>query len=282
MREPASIGTGRAVPLIALLLALAAGLGAHEDGFGATAEEVRELVRQATSDPGIQRDLPLARPGEEAERGTTPYAESSAPGRRATPSKYGAAGRAERRKEPASGSGWEFRVDFTLEEVGLALLGVLVIAGLVRVVPRLLRAYRARRPGPGLDQGPGTNDRSTGAEPLEPELEPEPAHLEPPRLAEADRLARDGAYGEAVGVILRHAIERLRGAQHVDLPPSLTSREVRQQVRLDDSGGEALDRLVAVTERSRFGGRAASESDFRACRERFLLHLAPEGGSTPR
>ena len=284
MREPAPTGTRRVLPHLALVLAFAIGIGAPAGSLAATAEEIRELARQATSDPDLQRELPLARPGERTERGEASAAGTHAADRRATPPNDRAAARTERRKYPGSDSGWEFRFDFTLEEVGLGLLGLLAIAVLVRVAPRLLRAYRARRPRPDPDRGPGTNDQGSESVPpeAENELEPEPAHLEPARLAEADRLARDGAYGEAVGAILRHAIERLHVAHQVNLPPSLTSREVRQRVRLDEAPGAVLDRLVAVTERSRFGGRAASESDFRACREHFLRHLAHEAGSPPR
>ena len=275
MREIAPTGTRRISPHLALVLAFAIGLGAPAGGLAATVEEIRELVRQATSDPDIQRELPLADPDGAGS------AESSAADRRAAPSRYGAAGRTETREDSASVPDQELRFELTLndEETLFAVLGVLAIAGLVWAALRFLPARRARDPEPGRDRSSDTTGEDTGPEP--PGAEAGPARLTPPGLDEADRLARDGAYGEAVGVILRHAIERLRGAHQLNLPPSLTSREVRQRIRLDEAPGAVLDRLVAVTERSRFGGCPASESDFRACRERFLHHLAREGGSTP-
>ena len=287
MREPAPTGTRRILHLLAPFFAFALCLGPPAAGFAATADEVRALVRQALSDPDIQRELPLAGPDKATATREAARAEPSEADDRRIRSRYGtAADRTERRKDAEPGPDRSFRFEFSLgdEETGLALLGVLALAGLAWAAHRLLRAYRARNPDrlPGRSSDP--NGEYPEPEPAGAEAEPEskPARLEPPELAEADRLAGNGAFGEAVGVILRHAIERLRGTHHVNLPPSLTSREVRQQVRLDDLGSEALDRLVTVTELSRFAGRPASESDFRACREHFLHHLAHTAGNPSR
>lgn len=282
------MGIRRVPPCLALPFAFVIGLGGHAAGFAATADEVRELARQAVTAPGIQRDLPLADPGGRASRETASAAGESArrasaagasgAGRRTSPPKNDATDRSQLQEDPASDPPGESRFDFTRDNAGLILLGALLIAGLAGAARRFLRWSRGRSPDPGLDRGPDTNDE--GAGPLSPGTEP--AHLGPPRLVEADRLARGGDYGEAVSVILKDAIDRLREAHQVDLPPSLTSREVRQRVRLDEPGGEALDWLVAVTEHSRFGRRPASESDFRACREHFLRHLAHEGENVLR
>ena len=280
MKGPGSVTTRRLAPPVAPFLALTIALGAHAVGFAATADEVRELARQATSDPHIQRDLPHAGPAERTARRTESPAAASNPIGPATYANDGADGRREHRKDTAPVPGLRTLLDSILQDARFALLGVLAIAGLVWAARRLLGPHRGANPDPGPGRRSGTNDEGSGPEGFGTEAQPEaePVGLDPSRLAEADRLARDGAYGEAVGVILLHAIDQLRGTHHGNLPPSLTSREVRQRVRLDERGGEALGRLVAVAERSRFGGIPASESDFRACREHFVRHLAPAGG----
>ena len=58
----------RVLPFLALLAALVLGVGPITSGLAATADEVRELARRAISDPEIQRDLPLAGPGEATEQ----------------------------------------------------------------------------------------------------------------------------------------------------------------------------------------------------------------------
>ena len=279
VKEPGSVTTQGLAPLVAPFLALTIGLGAHANGFAATADEVRELARQATSDPHIQRDLPRAGLAERTARRTESPAGASNPVGPATYANDGADGRREHRKDTAPLPDLRTLLDSILQDARFALLGVLAIAGLIWAARRLHGPYRGANPDPGLGRRPDTNEE--GSEPEGSGTEAEPEGLEPSRLDEADRLARDGAYGEAVGVILLHAIDQLRGTHHGNLPPSLTSREVRQRVRLDERGGEALGRLVAVAERSRFGGIPASESDFRACRERFVRHLATTGGDPP-
>lgn len=50
------------------------------------------------------------------------------------------------------------------------------------------------------------------------------------------------------------------------MAPSLTSREILTRLSLAEGVKSALGRIVAVVERIHFGGREASEADYRNCR----------------
>jgi hypothetical protein len=82
----------------------------------------------------------------------------------------------------------------------------------------------------------------------------------------AEALAREGRFSEAIHALLLEALEALSRAAR--LAPSLTSREIAAGARVPAAAREALSDLVAAVERSRFGGAAAGEEDWRACRLR--------------
>ena len=90
-----------------------------------------------------------------------------------------------------------------------------------------------------------------------------PAGDKPDWFAAADALARQGRYAEAVHAVLLGALAAL-SADAQRWPTAATGREIAaRHVRAADLGV-----LVAVAERAHFGGRSASVSEYRACRER--------------
>lgn len=90
-------------------------------------------------------------------------------------------------------------------------------------------------------------------------------------LAEADRLAAEGRYSEAVHMLLLDCLAQLRRLRFEStIVPSLTSREVLGRLTLSERAAGALSAIVSAVELSHFGGRVPGESDYLACRQNYL------------
>ena len=268
--------------LVLIVVVAAAALGAGNPGLAATAAEVREFAREATAARDVQSTLPW-KPREVGERyprervedarAATTHTAQGPPTAATTPNRHSRRGsRDPSSADPEPESGDDGQREFVIR----VLLAGALIAGLFFAVRHLrARARRARA---------GRPERVPAKPPLPEEERATATHgndsktdLGPgafPILAEADRVARDGDYGEGVHLVLEQAISILRNELRVELPRSLTSREVRRRFRLDEGTDRALGELVNATEVSLFGGRPASEADYRRCREQFLRHLA--------
>ena len=120
----------------------------------------------------------------------------------------------------------------------------------------------ARQPA---DLQPITQDRGTRGD--APRLQP----VEPDEDAEieADDLARQGHYGEAMHVLLLKSLAEIRTRLGVSFAASLTSREIVRRVQLPQTGRGALVAIVQSVERTYYGGRPASREDYSGCREEF-------------
>ncbi len=134
----------------------------------------------------------------------------------------------------------------------IAIVGVLLVVFIANELPRLLR----RRSDPG-------DARAGGAATDEADRQPVPDEL----LHEADRLARDGAYGSAIHVMLLALIDALHGPIGRRLARSLTGREIVGAAGLAARSGAALSRIVAAAERSHFGGYNSNRTDYETCRQ---------------
>lgn len=95
-------------------------------------------------------------------------------------------------------------------------------------------------------------------------------------LGDYDGLAAEGDYAGAVHALLLHYFARLR-ERGATLSPSMTSREILRRLRLEEHEKEALSVLVRVTELTHFGGRGATEGEFRRCRD--LYRRVTAGGA---
>ncbi len=101
--------------------------------------------------------------------------------------------------------------------------------------------------------------------PVEEEWAPEEA---PARswLEEADALAREGRYAEAVHHLLFRSIEDIAKRRPNVVRPALTSREIGASQSIPSRARELFTAIARLVERSLFGGRPVGESDWLAAR----------------
>ena len=85
-------------------------------------------------------------------------------------------------------------------------------------------------------------------------------------LADADALAAEGRFAEAVHVLLQRSVEDLRRFRPRAVGPSYTSREIAVLPALPEPVRPAFAAMAALVERSLFGGRAVVRDDFTAAR----------------
>ena len=95
-----------------------------------------------------------------------------------------------------------------------------------------------------------------------------------PPVDEIERLARTGAYAEAIHLMLLRALEALRRRLGTSWAKSLTSREIVRRSELPGTDRQASKVLVGAVEICRFGGQQANEQIYRAC----LDHYRSIGG----
>ena len=141
---------------------------------------------------------------------------------------------------------------------GLFWLGVAVIVALLLwVIYRRLRERTAA--GVTADDPPA----------WQPEAAPARALLD-----EADGLAAQGRFADAVHLLLHRSLEEI-GTQLPDfLRPSLTSRDIAASGALPRRPREAFAEIARAVELSLFGGRAVEQAQWSACRaayERFAF-----------
>ena len=100
--------------------------------------------------------------------------------------------------------------------------------------------------------------------------------VEPARalLREADALAAQGRFDEAAHLLLFRSIEDIEARRPRLVRPALTSRDIAGAPNIPPEPRSAFSTIVALVERSLFGGRALAEPDWRECRsayERFAF-----------
>lgn len=98
----------------------------------------------------------------------------------------------------------------------------------------------------------------------------EPRAVDRRSLAEADRLAAEGRFSEAIHLLLLVALERLHRELGPRVAPAMTGRELLHLPALPDGTVEPLTRMVQISEINHFGGRHAADPDYRRCRADFL------------
>jgi hypothetical protein len=159
----------------------------------------------------------------------------------------------------------DFSIPPWLVEALLWLFGALVVAAILYLLFNLLlealggrstfRRNRNRQAAAeGVVETPVTLDRETRDR----------------TLAEADALAADGRFTEAIHLLLLVAMDRLRRELGPKVAPALTSREVLHSAPIPETVVAPLTRMVALSEIKHFGGRAAAAPDYQSCRQDFL------------
>lgn len=88
-------------------------------------------------------------------------------------------------------------------------------------------------------------------------------------LEEADRLAREGRFGEAVRVLLHRSIEDMEQAFPAAIAPSMTSREISLLQFLSAKGRATFVKIAQAVEASLFAGRDLTAAHFAECRSAY-------------
>ncbi len=93
----------------------------------------------------------------------------------------------------------------------------------------------------------------------------------PATLKAARELAALGRYEEAIHLLLRGALDYLRGLSGFSLEPAFTSREVLHSAPIEGETLGAYRHLVGSVEVSLFGGLPVSAHDFERCASSFQV-----------
>jgi hypothetical protein len=94
-------------------------------------------------------------------------------------------------------------------------------------------------------------------------------------LADADRLAEAGAYGQAARLILHRSIDDIEGRRPALVRPHHTSREIARLGQLPAAAQGAFGQIAAVVERSLFGGEDLDHGGYAACRRTYEAFALP-------
>jgi hypothetical protein len=88
-------------------------------------------------------------------------------------------------------------------------------------------------------------------------------------LQDADRLAAQGRFDEAVHLLLLVSIQEIGDRQQGLVTPALTSREIAALPALTLLAQRIFSGIAQVVEHNRFGGHAIGEAEFQRCRAAF-------------
>jgi flagellar basal body-associated protein FliL len=241
--------------LAALVLALVAS-AQDASGRRSASDQAREILESG----GYQRELPGAwrsRP-----------ANSDRPAPERSSDRQGTGSRAERRprEENVPSSGRTRRGEASAAQgdaaaasseaiarvlwiLVIVLLAVLLIVGIVAAFANG-RAPKLQK----LD--------SIAAQGLTPAVPFDPG---PRPLSEAERLASEGRYSEAIHILLQRTFEALRDHSGLVIAPWMTSRELQRRASIGEDARVALAALVDAVERSLFGVHEAGRDDYERC-----------------
>lgn len=89
------------------------------------------------------------------------------------------------------------------------------------------------------------------------------------KAEEADALAREGRFAEAMHALLLQSVAAIRSRLDARIADSLTSREILRRVRLTAEGAAALREIILSVEWTYFGEHPADASDYGQCRRHF-------------
>lgn len=144
---------------------------------------------------------------------------------------------------------------------GVAVIVALILWALVNEVMRRM---------------PSNAPKQTAAPAEKPVYKPTAARAKA-LLEEADRLAAEGRYGEAVRVLLHRSIEDFESVFSLAIGPALTSREVARLEQLSPQGRNVFTGIAQAVETSLFGEQPLSRERFMACRDAYAS-FALQGG----
>lgn len=151
-----------------------------------------------------------------------------------------------------------FMPDAPYARILLWTMVALLVAGLLWLVWQRLRHGEWRWRRRYAAEGAPADEEESWA--------PDPA---PARrwLEEADALAAQGRYAEAVHHLLFRSVEDIARRRPKLVQPAVTSRELAAADALPANARGLFGRIAAIVERSLFGGRPIGESDWSAARK---------------
>lgn len=205
----------------------------------AVAADVRSATADVLSSSAYQRELPAA---------ALPETEAAPEPERLPPS------------EPLRPPEWLF-------EVAKVLVICLLVAAAIGFALYLYRTISGRARSEAFEDNSAARSGDAAI----------PADIADPTLNQADALAAEGRFADAVHLLLGAALAYLKRRIAPGLAESLTSREVIDVVSLADAGRSALHEIVDTVEISHFGGRAVDDSDYQVCRACFATLTGVEG-----
>ena len=94
-------------------------------------------------------------------------------------------------------------------------------------------------------------------------------------LEDADRLAAEGRFDEAVHLILFRSIEDIDRRWPRLVQPALTSRDIAQHPTLPQAARATFAGIARVVEHSFFGGQAIGAAEVEACRRDYQAFALP-------
>lgn len=94
-------------------------------------------------------------------------------------------------------------------------------------------------------------------------------------LEEADALAREGRFAEAIHHLLFRSIEDIANRRPALVRPALTSREIAGSTGIPARARTLFAGIASVVERSLFGARPVGENDWHAAREAYSDFALP-------
>jgi len=95
-------------------------------------------------------------------------------------------------------------------------------------------------------------------------------------LEDADRLAADGRFDEAVHLILLRSIDDFSGRKPGAVRPALTSRDIASLPAMPGAARAAFEAIARTVEASFFAARPAGAADFAQCRQAYERFAFPQ------
>ncbi len=95
-------------------------------------------------------------------------------------------------------------------------------------------------------------------------------------LAEADALAAEGRFAEAVHLLLYRSVEDIEGRRPGLVRPAMTSRELAEASDLPMVARDAFSRIARAVEISLFGGRSIDADAWQQCRSAYAELTVPK------
>jgi hypothetical protein len=95
-------------------------------------------------------------------------------------------------------------------------------------------------------------------------------------LAEADALAAEGRFAEAVHLLLYRSVEDIEGRRPGLVKPAMTSRDLAEARDLPTAARDAFSRIARAVEISLFGGRSIDAGAWQTCRSAYAELTVPK------